>query len=172
MALLELDPDQLLSTTRAVRKRLDFARPVPGPVIRECVAMALQAPSGSNVVTMRFVVVRDEQKRRAIGGIYRKVYARYKASPFYPGRPGRDAERDRVQRRVASSADYLGEHMGTRRCWCSAATRAPTGPRPWPGWATSSRPCGASCWPPAGVHQGDGFPAGRPAGPGRGDPLG
>ena len=112
MALLELDPDQLLSTTRAVRKRLDFARPVPGPVIRECVAMALQAPSGSNVVTMRFVVVRDEQKRRAIGGIYRKVYARYKASPFYPGRPGRDAERDRVQRRVASSADYLGEHMG------------------------------------------------------------
>jgi len=41
MALLDLDPDQLLSTTRAVRKRLDFARPVPGQVIRECVAMAL-----------------------------------------------------------------------------------------------------------------------------------
>jgi len=87
MALLDLNPDQLLSTTRAVRKRLDFARPVPGSVIRECVAMALQAPSGSNVVTMRFVVVRDEKKRRAIGGIYREVYARYKASPSYPGRP-------------------------------------------------------------------------------------
>ena len=112
MALLDLDPDQLLSTTRAVRKRLDFARPVPGHVIRECVAMALQAPSGSNVVTMRFVVVRDEKKRRAIGGIYREVYARYKASPPYPGRPSGDAERDRVQQRVASSADYLGEHMG------------------------------------------------------------
>jgi nitroreductase len=112
MALLDLDPDQLLSTTRAVRKRLDFARPVPGHVIRECVAMALQAPSGSNVVTMRFVVVQDEKKRRAIGGIYREVYARYKASPSYPGRPSGDAERDRAQRRVASSADYLGEHMG------------------------------------------------------------
>ena len=112
MALLELDPDQLLSTTRAVRKRLDFARPVPGPVIRECVAMALQAPSGSNVVTMRFVVVRDEEKRRAIGGIYREVYAGYKTSPFYAGRPSGDAEQDRVRQRVASSADYLGEHMG------------------------------------------------------------
>jgi nitroreductase len=81
-------------------------------VIRECVAMALQAPSGSNVVTMRFVVVRDEKKRRAIGGIYREVYARYKASPSYPGRPSGDAERDLAQQRVASSADYLGEHMG------------------------------------------------------------
>jgi nitroreductase len=112
MALLDLDPDQLLSTTRAVRKRLDFARPVPGQVIRECVAMALQAPSGSNVVTMRFVVVQDEKKRRAIGRIYGEVYAGYKASPSYPARPSGDAERDRVQQRVASSADYLGEHMG------------------------------------------------------------
>ena len=59
MTLLNLDPDQLLSTTRAVRKRLDFSRPVPDQLIGECVAMALQAPSGSNVVTMRFVVVRD-----------------------------------------------------------------------------------------------------------------
>ena len=112
MALLDLNPDQLLSTTRAVRKRLDFARPVPGHVIRECVAMALQAPSGSNVVTMRFVVVRDEKKRTAIGQIYGEVYAGYKASPSYPGRPSGDAERDLAQQRVASSADYLGEHMG------------------------------------------------------------
>jgi nitroreductase len=112
MTMLELTPDQLLSTTRAVRKRLDFTRAVPDDVIRECVAMALQAPSGSNVVTMRFVVVRDEEKRRAIGEVYRQVYAGYKASPGYPGRPTGDAERDRVQGRVASSADYLGEHMG------------------------------------------------------------
>jgi len=112
MTLLDLDPDQLLSTTRAVRKRLDFARPVPGEAIRECVAMALQAPSGSNVVTMRFVVVRDEEKRRAIGAVYGEIYAGYKASASYPGRPRGDTERDRVQQRVASSADYLGEHMG------------------------------------------------------------
>jgi len=112
MTLLNLDPDQLLSTTRAVRKRLDFSRPVPDQLIRECVAMALQAPSGSNQVTMRFVVVRDEQKRQAIGDIYRQVYARYRASPGYPGNATGDTARDRAQRRVASSADYLGEHMG------------------------------------------------------------
>ena len=112
MPLLDLDPDQLLSTTRAVRKRLDFTRPVPDQLVRECVALALQAPSGSNVVTMRFAVVRDEAKRRAIGEVYRQVYAGYKASPGYAGRQGGDAERDRVQQRVASSADYLGEHMG------------------------------------------------------------
>jgi len=112
MTLLNLDPDQLLSTTRAVRKRLDFSRPVPGELIRECVALALQAPSGSNTVTMRFVVVQDEGKRQAIGEIYRQVYAQYKASPGYPGNPTGDPERDRAQRRVASSADYLGEHMG------------------------------------------------------------
>jgi nitroreductase len=78
MTLLELTPDQLLSTTRAVRKRLDFARPVPDDTIRECVAMALQAPSGSNIVTMRFVVIRDEAKRHAVGDVYREVYAGYK----------------------------------------------------------------------------------------------
>ena len=113
MTLLDLNPDQLLPTTRAVRKRLDFTRPVPEPLIRECVALALQAPSGSNVVTMRFVMVRDEKKRQAIGGIYREVYAGYQASPSYAGRRlSGDAERDRVQQKVASSADYLGEHMG------------------------------------------------------------
>ncbi|GAA4568982.1 nitroreductase family protein [Planotetraspora kaengkrachanensis] len=113
MTLLDLTPDQLLSTTRAVRRRLDFTRPVPDDAVRECVAMALQAPSGSNVVTMRFVVVRDEEKRRAIGEVYRQVYAMYKASPGYAGRlTTGDAERDRIQGRVASSADYLGEHMG------------------------------------------------------------
>jgi nitroreductase len=61
---------------------------------------------------MRFVVVRDEKKRQQIGDIYRQVYAGYKASPAYPGNAAGDTERDSAQRRVASSADYLGEHMG------------------------------------------------------------
>ncbi|MFI5614349.1 nitroreductase family protein [Amycolatopsis sp. NPDC051903] len=110
--MLDLSPDQLLSTTRAVRKRLDFTRDVPDDLIRECVALALQAPAGSNVVTARFVIVRDEAKRRAIGEIYGSIYAKYKASPGYPGNNAGATERDRVQSRVASSADYLGEHMG------------------------------------------------------------
>ena len=43
MSLLELGLDELLSTTRAVRKRLDFTKPVPDDIVRECVAIALQA---------------------------------------------------------------------------------------------------------------------------------
>ncbi|HEV7656186.1 MAG TPA: nitroreductase family protein [Mycobacteriales bacterium] len=112
MSLLDLDPDQLLSTTRAVRKRLDLTRPVPDELIRECVALALQAPSGSNVVTMRFVVVRDQAARAAIGEVYRQVYAGYRASAGYPGNATGDPGRDRVQARVAASADHLGEHLG------------------------------------------------------------
>jgi len=112
VALLDLDPDQLLSTTRAVRKRLDFTRPVPDDLIRECVAMALQAPSGSNVVTMQFAVVTDPAKITAIGAIYGEVYAGYKASPGYAGNHPATGAHAAIQARVANSADYLGEHMG------------------------------------------------------------
>jgi nitroreductase len=112
MTTLDLKPDELLSTTRAVRKRLDFTRAVPDSLIRECVAMALQAPSGSNILTMTFVVIRDEKTRRAIGDVYREVYTRYKASPWYPGNAPGEGAPDPAQVRVAESADYLGEHMG------------------------------------------------------------
>ncbi len=111
MALLDLDPDELLSTTRAVRKRLDLTRPVPDALIRECVAMALQAPSGSNVVTMQFVVVTDPATVQAVGEIYRQVYAGYKASAGYAGRHPATGTAAKTQSRVASSADHLGEHM-------------------------------------------------------------
>ena len=67
MPLLPLDADQLLTSTRAVRKRLDFSRPVDDQLIRECVEVAMQSPSGSNNMTMRLVIVRDEAKRKAIG---------------------------------------------------------------------------------------------------------
>lgn len=120
MTLLDLNPDQLLSTTRAVRKRLDFTRDVPQDLIRECVAMALQAPSGSNMVTMRFAVVRDAEKRRAIGDVYREVYAGYKSSPHYAGNLAGEG-----QDRVASSADYLGEHMGDAPVLVIGCTEGP-----------------------------------------------
>ena len=67
--MLDLSAHDLLTTTRAVRRRLDLTRPVPPELIRECVATALQAPSGSNNLTMQFVVVTDEATRRAIGEV-------------------------------------------------------------------------------------------------------
>ena len=41
-----LTTDELLTTTRSVRKRLDLTRPVPLDRVQECLEIALQAPSG------------------------------------------------------------------------------------------------------------------------------
>jgi len=112
MSLLELGPDDLLSTTRAVRKRLDFTRPVPDDLVRECVAMALQAPSGGNEVAMRFVVVRDRATVAAVAEVYQQCWEIYAASPGFAGKIKRDTdELHEQQQRVASSATYLAEHM-------------------------------------------------------------
>lgn len=114
MALLPLDPDQLLSTTRAVRKRLDFDRPVPDELVRECVDLAMQSPSGSNNMTMQFVVVRDEAKRKAIGEIYRQCYSIYQSMDgvYIRSIDKGDDSANAQQQRSADSADYLGDHMG------------------------------------------------------------
>ena len=114
MPLLPLTPDELLSTTRAVRKRLDFSKPVPDDLVRECVALAMQSPSGSNNMTMQFVVVRDADKRAAIGEIYRQSYGVYTTlDGIYIGSIDKGSdEANAQQRRSASSADFLGEHMG------------------------------------------------------------
>ena len=79
VTLLSLNPDELLTTTRAVRKRLDFSKPVPDDVVRECVAAAMQSPSGSNMMTMSFVIVRDAAKRKAVGDVYKACYDMYKS---------------------------------------------------------------------------------------------
>lgn len=109
MGLLELDPDQLLSTTRAVRKRLDLERPVPFELIKECIAIAQQAPTGSNRQTWSFVVVTDTAKKAALGEIYARAFGIYRDMP---GPSYDDPARAATQERVVSSAVYLAEVMG------------------------------------------------------------
>ena len=58
-AQLDLTADQLLSTTRSVRKRLDTSRRVPRELIEECLTLAFQAPNGSNMNAWRWIVVDD-----------------------------------------------------------------------------------------------------------------
>jgi nitroreductase len=112
MTLLDLSAHDVLTTTRAVRKRLDFSRPVEDDVIRECVATAMQAPSGSNLMTMQFVVVKDADKREAIGEIYKQCWAIYSEMPFFAGAIKKDGESEQAQQdRVVDSATYLSEHM-------------------------------------------------------------
>jgi nitroreductase len=67
---LNLPADQLLSTTRTVRKRLDLSKPVSRGVIEECLDLALQAPNGSNRNEWRWVVVDDPALIKKLGEIY------------------------------------------------------------------------------------------------------
>ena len=110
---LELTPDELLTTTRTVRKRLDLTRPVPMALIRECLEIAVQAPSGSNRQSWHWLVVTDAEQRAAIGELYRRAVAGYLESPGAAGKLfATDPDRAKVQNRVGNSVAYLGEHMG------------------------------------------------------------
>ncbi len=99
--------DALLSTTRAVRKRLDFDRPVEKSVITDCIDLSQQAPTGSNKQGWRWVVVTDANKRKALADLYRKGVGDYLVTAKKAAEErgaGQDA-------RVFDSAQYLAERM-------------------------------------------------------------
>lgn len=97
--------DLLLSTTRAVRRRLDLDRPVAHELILECIRLAVQSPTGTNAQSWRWVVVTDRDKRAAIGELYAAGSTGYMARQAVE-------HPDSQTRRVYSSADYLLGVMG------------------------------------------------------------
>jgi nitroreductase len=112
MPQLNLTVDEVLTTTRSVRKRLDFSRPVEMEVIRACLELATQAPTGGNSQTWHWVIVTNAEKRRALGDIYRKGWATYRSLPVSGGRAAlRDPERLETLRRILDSSEYLAEHI-------------------------------------------------------------
>ncbi|WP_433473760.1 nitroreductase family protein [Spirillospora sp. CA-142024] len=126
-----LTPDDLLTTTRTVRKRLDLRRPVPMDLVRECLEIAVQAPSGSNRQGWQWIVVTDPGTRAAIGEYYRRSFAAYaqaggSGAALYQD----DPERAEVQRRVGESAAYLAERMGDVPVLVIACLRVPGGRLP------------------------------------------
>ncbi len=103
--------DHALTTTRSVRKRLDFSRPIEPKVIEECIEIALQAPSGSNRQGWHFMVVTDAAKRKAIADIYRELFTLYANNPAAAVEYPDDDPRAAQQPRVRDSATYLADHM-------------------------------------------------------------
>jgi nitroreductase len=79
-----LSPDELLSTTRSVRKRLDLQRPVPIELVRECLRIAVQAPTGSNRQDWHWIVVTDAAARMRIGEYYRRSFERWPSCSAFP----------------------------------------------------------------------------------------
>jgi nitroreductase len=106
---LNLSVDEVLTTTRSVRKRLDFDKPVPREVLMECLELALQAPTGSNSQGWQWVFVEDEEKKKAIGDIYLANARGYLAAPGAQYAEG-DTRGERMDK-VRDSATYLAEHM-------------------------------------------------------------
>jgi nitroreductase len=110
MTQMDLTPEQLLTTTRGVRKRLDLDRPVEPELVEECLRVALQAPSGSNRQGWHWLVVTDPDLRAGVADYYRKGAAAY----FEAGgasTEGYSAERAATQARVTASARYLTENL-------------------------------------------------------------
>ena len=106
---LDLTADEVLTTTRSVRKRLDFDRPVEREIVMECLDVALQAPTGSNRQGWQWVFVEDADKKLAIRDIYRANFEKYRQLP----RPTYEADDPRHDRadKVVDSASYLAEHF-------------------------------------------------------------
>lgn len=96
--------DELLTTTRSVRKRLDLARPVEPEVIERCIEIAIQAPTGSNLQGWHFVVVTEPEKRARVAAYYKQSFDLYL-------RAQRPARVDAQTLRVRDSSIYLSEHM-------------------------------------------------------------
>ncbi|MGI8661957.1 MAG: nitroreductase family protein [Acidimicrobiales bacterium] len=111
--LLDLGPDELLSTTRAVRKRLDLERPVELEVVKECVEVAFQAPTGSNAQGWHFLVVTDAAKRARLAELYNLGFQMFygDTESAIDGMPQDDPAYIATQRKVVSSAQYLAAHL-------------------------------------------------------------
>ena len=101
---LGLTADEVLTTTRSVRKRLDLTTPVERDVIVECIEIAHQAPTGSNTQGWRWMIVDDPDKKMAIADFYRGNFYPYVNDP---NRPQTNAQGDRIR----DSAHYLADHF-------------------------------------------------------------
>jgi nitroreductase len=107
---LDLTPDELLTTTRTVRKRLDFSRPVPREMIEDCIEVAVQAPTGGNKQSWHWVVVGETEVKNAVANVYRECWNSTTHSGTLPSYDGADPRSDRLPK-IIESGQYLADHI-------------------------------------------------------------
>ena len=98
--------DETLSTTRAVRKRLDLERPVDNQLLLDCIDLAEQAPTGGNLGSRRWLIVRDPAVKAQLGELYAQS-----ALPFMSATAARLRGTGHPQEKVMASAEYLAQHL-------------------------------------------------------------
>ena len=106
---MDIDPrhvDEVLATTRAVRRRLDLQRPVDNQLLLDCIDLAEQAPTGGNLGSRRWVIVREQAVKDQLGELYRET-----ALPFMSTAAERLRGTGHPQEQVMASAQYLAEHL-------------------------------------------------------------
>jgi nitroreductase len=103
--LLDLTPDELLATTRSVRRRLDLTRPVERHVLEECLRLAQQAPTASYAQNWHFLVVTDPEQRAGLGELWRSV-----AGAYLERRAAAAAADERIAR-LNDAVRYLAAHI-------------------------------------------------------------
>jgi nitroreductase len=102
---VSLTPDELLTRTRSVRRRLDLTRPVPLPLVEECLRIAQQAPCGSGRSVPHWIVVTDPRTRAAMGEIYRSAFDEQWSAVTAAALSG-------TQKRSLDSAAHLADTLG------------------------------------------------------------
>jgi nitroreductase len=116
-----LNADEVLVTTRSVRKRLDLSRPVSRQLIAECLEIAFQAPNGSNQNTWQWVVIDDRDLVRQAAEIYDAALNDFITSPAGQGYQRHAAEQAAADstgqvaggmRKMSESVDHLRKNMG------------------------------------------------------------
>jgi nitroreductase len=135
--------DKLLTTTRSVRKRLDFTRPVEPEVLQHCLDIAIQAPMGGDIPRYHFLVITDPAIRAELAALYRTAMADYLAGCARTDRPA-------APTRPASAIPYGILPNISTRCPCSfrhVSKRGRCGARAWAGRLPIFSPQpGPSCW--------------------------
>ncbi len=111
--VLSLTPDEMLTTTRAVRRRLDNTRDVPMDVLDECLEIALQAPTGSLRQDWHFVISNDRDQCRAVGEVYSRIWHGMVSDEYLAA--SADGQSDEAARSsyldMMGSARHLADHF-------------------------------------------------------------
>jgi nitroreductase len=111
-ATLQLSTDDLLTTTRSVRRRLDLERPVEREVLLECLRIAQQAPTGNGVPWCHFVIVTDPEKRAGLAHLFRRAVDIYRDLPYSAYNiKVPDPELQARMPHISSSLESLYEHL-------------------------------------------------------------